>query len=277
MKIFTCRRPIATATADVESKRRPRRRAARGLQTERRGEPDVRLQAGSRRRRGVRDRDRRARQGRRLAPLPGRGHRGTRRPRVLRPRLGAAGRQRLRPGPARRPSPRSSRSAPATCGWTCRAGRPRSARAGGCARCSTSPPSRPARTSAGSARRCSRSSPQSARGADRPAVPQRLVDEAQTAAEAFLVRWRGEPDPLHVKALDAYWVSAAEHGMNASTFTARVIASTGADVAAAHVRRGRRPVGAAARRRPGPGAAHARGGRADRRRRRVREIDARPP
>ncbi|MCV7165948.1 citrate synthase, partial [Mycobacterium stomatepiae] len=30
-----------------------------------------------------------------------------------------------------------------------------------------------------------------------------------------------------------YWVSAAEHGMNASTFTARVIASTGADVGAA--------------------------------------------
>jgi citrate synthase len=36
-----------------------------------------------------------------------------------------------------------------------------------------------------------------------------------------------------VKAIDSYWVSAAEHGMNASTFTARVIASTGADVAAA--------------------------------------------
>lgn len=34
-------------------------------------------------------------------------------------------------------------------------------------------------------------------------------------------------------AVDAYWTSAAEHGMNASTFTARVIASTGADVAAA--------------------------------------------
>jgi citrate synthase len=73
----------------------------------------------------------------------------------------------------------------------------------------------------------------SARGAGRPAVPQHYVDEAKTAAEAFLVRWRGEPDPRHVKALDAYWVSAAEHGMNASTFTARVIASTGADVAAA--------------------------------------------
>jgi citrate synthase len=32
--------------------------------------------------------------------------------------------------------------------------------------------------------------------------------------------------------VDAYWISAAEHGANASTFTARVVASTGADVAA---------------------------------------------
>jgi citrate synthase len=72
---------------------------------------------------------------------------------------------------------------------------------------------------------------QSARG-DAPEVPQRDVDAAGTAAEAFLVRWRGEADPRHARALDAYWVSAAEHGMNASTFTARVIASTGADVAA---------------------------------------------
>jgi citrate synthase len=59
------------------------------------------------------------------------------------------------------------------------------------------------------------------------------VDEARTIVERFMIRWRGEPDPRHVKAVDAYWVSAAEHGMNASTFTARVIASTGADVAAA--------------------------------------------
>jgi citrate synthase len=48
-----------------------------------------------------------------------------------------------------------------------------------------------------------------------------------------MIRWKGEPDPAHTKAVDAYFVSAAEHGMNASTFTARVIASTGADVAAA--------------------------------------------
>ena len=51
--------------------------------------------------------------------------------------------------------------------------------------------------------------------------------------ERFLIRWRGEANPDHVKAIDAYWISAAEHGVNASTFTARVIASTGADVAAA--------------------------------------------
>jgi len=73
---------------------------------------------------------------------------------------------------------------------------------------------------------------QSARGLDRPMVPQREVDKASTVVERFLVRWRGDPDPRHVEAIDAYWVSAAEHGMNASTFTARVIASTGADVAA---------------------------------------------
>ena len=74
---------------------------------------------------------------------------------------------------------------------------------------------------------------QSARGIGRPPVPQREVDKATSIPERFLIRWRGEADPDHVKAIDAYWISAAEHGMNASTFTARVIASTGADVAAA--------------------------------------------
>ena len=74
---------------------------------------------------------------------------------------------------------------------------------------------------------------QSARGTGRPPVPQREVDLATSIPERFLIRWRGEADPDHVKAIDAYWISAAEHGMNASTFTARVVASTGADVAAA--------------------------------------------
>jgi citrate synthase len=74
---------------------------------------------------------------------------------------------------------------------------------------------------------------QSARDLHEPVVPQRLVDEGNTLAEKFLIRWRGEADPKHAHAIDAYWSSAAEHGMNASTFTARVITSTGADVAAA--------------------------------------------
>jgi citrate synthase len=73
---------------------------------------------------------------------------------------------------------------------------------------------------------------QSARGIGVPAVPQKRIDESTTITERFMVRWREDPDPEHVKAVDAYFVSAAEHGMNASTFTARVIASTGADVAA---------------------------------------------
>src|SRR5437763_656772 len=74
---------------------------------------------------------------------------------------------------------------------------------------------------------------QSARGIGAPAVPQSRIDQSRTIVERFMVRWRGEPDPKHIDAVDAYFVSAAEHGMNASTFTARVIASTGADVAAA--------------------------------------------
>jgi len=74
---------------------------------------------------------------------------------------------------------------------------------------------------------------QAARGLGQPMIPQTRIDEAQTIVERFMVRWRGDPDPKHVQAVDAYFVSAAEHGMNASTFTSRVIASTGADVAAA--------------------------------------------
>jgi citrate synthase len=74
---------------------------------------------------------------------------------------------------------------------------------------------------------------QSARGTGQPPVSQTEVDKANSIPERFLIRWRGEANPDHVKAIDAYWISAAEHGMNASTFTARVIASTGADAAAA--------------------------------------------
>src|SRR5882762_3758080 len=64
-------------------------------------------------------------------------------------------------------------------------------------------------------------------------VPDDVVAEGKTVAEKFLLRWRGEADPRHVKAIDTYWICTAEHGLNASTFTARVVASTGADCGAA--------------------------------------------
>jgi citrate synthase len=74
---------------------------------------------------------------------------------------------------------------------------------------------------------------QSARDPGATAVSQAEIDDAATVAESFLLSWRGVADPRAARAIDAYWVSAAEHGMNASTFTARVVASTGADCAAA--------------------------------------------
>jgi citrate synthase len=74
---------------------------------------------------------------------------------------------------------------------------------------------------------------QSARGPGQPPVSQQEIDTATSIPERFLIRWRGEANPDHAKAIDAYWTSAAEHGVNASTFTARVVASTGADAAAA--------------------------------------------
>ncbi|HET6684835.1 MAG TPA: citrate synthase 2 [Gaiella sp.] len=64
-------------------------------------------------------------------------------------------------------------------------------------------------------------------------VPDEVVGRGETAAEKFLLRWRGEADPRHVQAIDTYWICTAEHGLNASTFTARVVASTGADCGAA--------------------------------------------
>ena len=44
-----------------------------------------------------------------------------------------------------------------------------------------------------------------------------------------------QPEEQHVKALDAYLVLLADHGMNASTFTARVVASTESDIVSATV------------------------------------------
>jgi citrate synthase len=63
-------------------------------------------------------------------------------------------------------------------------------------------------------------------------VSRSLIESGATTAERFLLEWRGEADPRHVTAIDTYWICTAEHGLNASTFTARVVASTGADCAA---------------------------------------------
>jgi citrate synthase len=67
----------------------------------------------------------------------------------------------------------------------------------------------------------------------RAPAPDDVVAQGETAAEKFLLRWRGETDPKHVEAIDTYWICTAEHGLNASTFTARITASTGADCGAA--------------------------------------------
>lgn len=53
-------------------------------------------------------------------------------------------------------------------------------------------------------------------------------------AENFLYQLTGEePDPAGVRGLDTYLVTVSDHGMNASTFAARVIASTASDMVSA--------------------------------------------
>ena len=53
------------------------------------------------------------------------------------------------------------------------------------------------------------------------------------AADTLAMMLGCKPDPREVAALDAYFVTVCDHGMNASTFTARVVASTQADLFAA--------------------------------------------
>jgi citrate synthase len=55
-----------------------------------------------------------------------------------------------------------------------------------------------------------------------------------SAAANYLWMLRGEEaPPAHVRAVEQYLILTIDHGFNASTFTARVITSTGADLAAA--------------------------------------------
>ena len=153
---------------------------------------------------------------------------------AVRGRLGAAGRRPPRAPLCSPPDRTRCRCTPATCGSTCRRLSPRWRPIWGSARLSTRQRprrSRPAGADLG--RGALEFVAQSARGVDLPPVPESAVDAGGTLAERFLLRWRGEADPRQAAAIDAYWITAAEHGMNASTFTARVIASTGADAAAA--------------------------------------------
>ncbi|MEU0029541.1 citrate synthase/methylcitrate synthase [Streptomyces sp. NPDC006335] len=55
------------------------------------------------------------------------------------------------------------------------------------------------------------------------------------AANYLYMLTGSEPDAERARAIEQYLISTVDHGFNASTFTARVIASTGADVAAALV------------------------------------------
>jgi citrate synthase len=59
-------------------------------------------------------------------------------------------------------------------------------------------------------------------------------DPSLDLVEGFLYQLTGSrPDPGNARALDAYFIVGAEHGFNASTFTARVITSTQSDIASA--------------------------------------------
>jgi citrate synthase len=57
------------------------------------------------------------------------------------------------------------------------------------------------------------------------------ADPALGFVENYLLKMSGErPEESRARALDAYFTLAAEHGMNASTFTGRVIVSTESDI-----------------------------------------------
>lgn len=57
-------------------------------------------------------------------------------------------------------------------------------------------------------------------------------EDLSYAANYLYMLTGSEPDPDRARAIEQYLISTIDHGFNASTFTARVITSTGADVAA---------------------------------------------
>jgi citrate synthase len=57
-------------------------------------------------------------------------------------------------------------------------------------------------------------------------------DPARGVVADYLHQLGAEPTPDQVRALEKYLISTIDHGFNSSTFTARVVASTGADTGA---------------------------------------------
>ncbi|MFD1408438.1 citrate synthase [Kroppenstedtia eburnea] len=60
-------------------------------------------------------------------------------------------------------------------------------------------------------------------------MPKIRRDLSHTAHYLYLLQGR-EASPAQIRALEAYLILTAEHGMNASTFAGRVVASTGSDL-----------------------------------------------
>ncbi|GAA4896635.1 citrate synthase [Stackebrandtia albiflava] len=67
------------------------------------------------------------------------------------------------------------------------------------------------------------------RSGQEPVAPR---DDLGYAANYLYMLTGAEPTPRHAAAIEKYLISTVDHGFNNSTFTARVIASTGADVGA---------------------------------------------
>lgn len=63
-------------------------------------------------------------------------------------------------------------------------------------------------------------------------VPDADVNAGETLAQRCLLAWHGDLDDECARVLDGFLSTIAEHGTTASTFTARVVASTRADVSA---------------------------------------------
>ena len=70
------------------------------------------------------------------------------------------------------------------------------------------------------------------RQGDEPLEPR---DDLGFAANYLFMLTGDEPTELHARAIEQYMILTIDHGFNASTFTARVVTSTGADLGAAIV------------------------------------------